>query len=116
MYFILSGEVTLSPSPLAQTHRLPSCFQQAKKLMKKKLSPKVVCSFIDLLLASRIRTFEDLISAKFSNFRLVAIKKEGDYFGEIALEQRIPRTASVVSKTECTVGVLTYESYQKILG
>ncbi len=46
----------------------------------------------------------------------MSLKKSGEYFGEIAIEQRIPRTASVVTKTECSMAILTYDSYQRILG
>lgn len=54
--------------------------------MKKKFLQNVNKNFILLKSESKIKTFEDLVTVKFNNFRLVAIKKEGDYFGEIALE------------------------------
>lgn len=41
---------------------------------------------------------------------------EGSTFGEIALEQRIPRTASAVTITECELATLSYDSFRKLLG
>lgn len=40
----------------------------------------------------------------------------GDCFGEIALLNSVPRTASCVCKEETHLGVLTAETYMKIVG
>jgi hypothetical protein len=33
-----------------------------------------------------VKNFDDLVKVYFSNLRMVAIKKDGDFFGEIAIE------------------------------
>ncbi|KAM3135022.1 hypothetical protein pb186bvf_012846 [Paramecium bursaria] len=63
-----------------------------------------------------IRKYEDVLKYKFSNFKMIAVKKQYDHFGEIAIEQRIPRTATVLTKTDCTFATISYDSYQKVLG
>jgi CRP-like cAMP-binding protein len=55
--------------------------------------------------------FDDLITHHFPSHRLISVLGQNDFFGEIAIEQRIPRTASVITKSPCDLGVLTYESY-----
>lgn len=58
-----------------------------------------------------VKKFDDLLKQKFAQYKLIAIKSKYDFFGEIAIEQRIPRTASVVAKTECVFATLSYDSY-----
>jgi len=60
--------------------------------------------------------FETVIEKGFEAFRLIAIKKEGDHFGEIALESRIPRTATVVAKSPSSCAILTFELFHRCLG
>ncbi|CAD8144139.1 unnamed protein product [Paramecium pentaurelia] len=91
MYFILEGEVSIL---VRNQDHLDTTINQKKCKLKK---------------------FEDFLSIRYSNFRQVAVKKQFDYFGEIAIEQRIPRTATVISKESTTLAILTYESYQKLL-
>jgi len=52
----------------------------------------------------------------FSSYKLIAVKKKFDHFGEIAIEQRVPRTATVITKSDCIFATLSYDSYQKVLG
>ncbi|CAK58129.1 unnamed protein product (macronuclear) [Paramecium tetraurelia] len=92
MYFILEGEVGIL---------LP---QENESQTERKL---------DL---SAIKRFDELLLHNYSNHKLVAIKKKSDHFGEIAIEQRVPRTATVVAKTECIFATLSYDAYQSVLG
>ncbi|CAK89215.1 unnamed protein product (macronuclear) [Paramecium tetraurelia] len=95
MYFIIDGEVAiLIPMQESQHHDNPH-HQRRSSVVKK---------------------FDDLLKHKYAQYKLIAIKSKNDFFGEIAIEQRIPRTASVVAKTECVFATLSYESYQKVLG
>ncbi|CAD8136913.1 unnamed protein product [Paramecium octaurelia] len=91
MYFVLEGEVSIL---VKNQDHIDSAINQKKCKLKK---------------------FEDVLAIRFPNFRQVATKKQFDYFGEIAIEQRIPRTATVIAKESTTLAVLTYESYQKLL-
>lgn len=59
----------------------------------------------------KIRSFEDIVQTKYKNYVLVATKKKYEHFGEIAIEQRIPRTATVITKCECVCAVLSFDSY-----
>jgi len=44
--------------------------------------------------------------------KIVRYLKEGEGFGEIALKRNIPRTASILCKTECEVLVMKKEQYE----
>ncbi|CAD8056125.1 unnamed protein product [Paramecium sonneborni] len=91
MYFILEGEVSIL---VKNQDSIETVIPQKK---------------------NKLKTFEDVLVNRYPIFRQVAIKKQFDYFGEIAIEQRIPRTATVIAKQTSILAVLTYESYQKLL-
>ncbi|KRX09296.1 Cyclic nucleotide-binding protein [Pseudocohnilembus persalinus] len=59
--------------------------------------------------------FLDYIENKYSDQRLECIIKQGDVFGEIALQHRVKRTATIVTEQECYFAVIGYESYQHFL-
>jgi CRP-like cAMP-binding protein len=46
---------------------------------------------------------------------MVNMVTTGGHFGELALEHKLPRTASVYTKTECDLAVITYEKYQILI-
>lgn len=45
----------------------------------------------------------------------LATLQENSLFGEIALVDSRPRTATCTAKTRCTLGVVTKENYQRML-
>ena len=47
--------------------------------------------------------------------KVMAILKEGDYFGEVALIKNVKRTASVLSTEYCAVYVLNKQDFNEIL-
>ena len=47
----------------------------------------------------------------FPELKIVATKSTNDWFGEIAIEQKMPRTATAVTRTECHFAILSYDSY-----
>ncbi|CAD8094249.1 unnamed protein product [Paramecium sonneborni] len=96
MYFIIDGEVAILIPMQEQQHHDTLHHHQKKTLIVKK--------------------FEDLLKYKYAQYKLIAIKSKNDYFGEIAIEQRIPRTASVIAKSECVFATLSFDSYQRVLG
>ncbi|CAD8097805.1 unnamed protein product [Paramecium sonneborni] len=96
MYFIIDGEVAILIPMQDQQHHDTQHHHQRKSLIVKK--------------------FDDILKHKYAQYKLIAIKSKNDYFGEIAIEQRIPRTASVVTKSECIFATLSYDSYQRVLG
>ncbi|KAM3136941.1 Cyclic nucleotide-binding domain-containing protein 2 [Paramecium bursaria] len=59
--------------------------------------------------------FDAFIEQNLPKSKIIAIKEQGHYFGEIAIEQRVPRTASVVCKSFCVFGVLTFASYNQLI-
>ncbi|CAD8059122.1 unnamed protein product [Paramecium sonneborni] len=97
MYFILEGEISII---VKNQDHIDNYNSQNK------------CNHT---FGSKLKKFEDVLAIRYPNFRQVAIKKQFDYFGEIAIEQRIPRTATVIAKEKSILAVLTYESYQKLL-
>ena len=48
--------------------------------------------------------------------REVAEKFTGDSFGELALIEDKPRTATIICKEECHFAVLDRDNYKEILG
>ncbi|CAD8047980.1 unnamed protein product [Paramecium primaurelia] len=89
MYFLLSGEVGIFVPKSNQSQEIQN----------------LIC-----------HDFKDIQEIQFQEFRLVAIKKFGDVFGEIAIEQRVTRTATVIAKTDVFVAQLSYEMYQDVIG
>lgn len=59
--------------------------------------------------------FAKLVHSYYQNCQIKAYIGEGKSFGDIALEQRIPRTATIMTKSECHFAVLSYESFKKLL-
>ncbi len=49
-------------------------------------------------------------------FKEVAELKEGAYFGELALQDTKPRTATVFCKDDCMFGTLSKRDYQALVG
>ncbi|CAD8117941.1 unnamed protein product [Paramecium sonneborni] len=92
MYFVLQGElVILIPKTKNTSENQP--------LKKQKFN-----------------SFEEWVKYVFADYTQVATKMEGDQFGEIAIEQKVTRTATVAAKTEVILAVITYDLYQRILG
>ncbi|CAD8137267.1 unnamed protein product [Paramecium octaurelia] len=89
MYFLLTGEVGIFVPKSNQSQEVQN----------------LIC-----------HDFKDIQEIQFQEFRLVAIKKFGEVFGEIAIEQRVTRTATVVAKTDVFVAQLSYEMYQDVIG
>ncbi|CAD8059463.1 unnamed protein product [Paramecium sonneborni] len=89
MYFLLSGEVGIFVPKSKQSQEIQN----------------LIC-----------HDFRDIQEIQFQEFRLVAMKKFGEVFGEIAIEQRVSRTATVVAKTDVFVAQLSYEMYQDVIG
>jgi len=50
----------------------------------------------------------------YPQFKLVKIMPLNESFGEIALQHRVPRTASIITRTDCHLAVLSYESYNRL--
>ena len=49
-----------------------------------------------------------------SNGKLLATLADGDFFGEIALLADVPRTAKIVTETDCTFLVLYHQKFKKM--
>lgn len=60
-------------------------------------------------------TFEHLIENRYYLFRLVTLLNKGDFFGEVAMQNSILRTGTVLTKTNILLGVMTFETYQKYI-
>lgn len=52
---------------------------------------------------------------KFLSKKLLATLKPGDFFGEIALIEHVPRTATVIAAENGEMFTLTRESFEKVL-
>jgi ATP-binding cassette subfamily B protein len=48
--------------------------------------------------------------------KLLATLSDGDFFGEIALLEDVPRTAKIVTDSDCTFLVLHHQKFKKMLG
>ncbi|KAM3139518.1 Cyclic nucleotide-binding domain-containing protein 2 [Paramecium bursaria] len=69
----------------------------------------------DQIYDRQYKTFDEIIKHAFSDYSYVASKKQGEVFGEIAIEQKVTRTATIVTKTDCTFAIITYDLFQRIL-
>ncbi|MFK7695125.1 ABC transporter transmembrane domain-containing protein [Paenibacillus sp. HJGM_3] len=58
---------------------------------------------------------EVMIAAERGERRKVAVLEDGDHFGEIALMQHIPRTATIVTATPCWLLSLSYNHFHPLL-
>ncbi|NOV01904.1 ABC transporter transmembrane domain-containing protein [Paenibacillus planticolens] len=58
---------------------------------------------------------EIVVTSKSGERRKVAVLEDGDHFGEIALMQHIPRTATVVTATTCLLLSLSYEHFHPLM-
>lgn len=58
---------------------------------------------------------EELVEQKYKEFRWIKTLNAGTYFGEVALQNKCPRTASVVAAEDLYVATLTYDIYQRII-
>lgn len=58
---------------------------------------------------------EVLIEDQTGERRRVAVLEDGDHFGEIALMQHIPRTASIVTLTPCLLLSLSYDHFHPLM-
>jgi ATP-binding cassette subfamily B protein len=58
---------------------------------------------------------EILIASETSERRKVAVLEDGDHFGEIALLQHIPRTATVVTATSCLLLSLSHDHFHPLM-
>ncbi|CAD8192554.1 unnamed protein product [Paramecium octaurelia] len=94
MYFVLQGELVILIPKTKNTSENPP-----QKKQKFKYN-----SFYS-------SSFEEWVKYVF-----LQPKIEGDQFGEIAIEQKVTRTATVAAKTEVILAVITYDLYQRILG
>ncbi|CAK59847.1 unnamed protein product (macronuclear) [Paramecium tetraurelia] len=99
MYFVLQGELVILIPKTKNTSENPP-----QKKQKFKYN-----SFYS-------SSFEEWVKYVFVDYAQVATKIEGDQFGEIAIEQKVTRTATVAAKTEVILAVITYDLYQRILG
>ena len=45
----------------------------------------------------------------------MAVLGKGKHFGEMALESRQPRSASIIAKTDCDLAVLTFDSFRVLM-
>ncbi|EAS00432.2 cyclic nucleotide-binding domain protein (macronuclear) [Tetrahymena thermophila SB210] len=103
-----------TPQSISNVQNAPSQF-----------SNQTVSSFKDYLLKmvglnqlenlSEEQEFEYFRQYKLHNFKQVNTIQPGNSFGEVALEQRIPRTASAVTITPCQLATLSYDSFRKLL-
>ncbi|CAD8095736.1 unnamed protein product [Paramecium primaurelia] len=92
MYFVLQGELVIL---------IPKTKNTSENQPQKK---------------QKFNSFEEWVKYVFADYTQVATKIEGDQFGEIAIEQKVTRTATVAAKTEVILAVITYDLYQRILG
>lgn len=58
---------------------------------------------------------EVIIATGTGERRKVAVLEDGDHFGEIALMQHIPRTATIVTATSCWLLSLSYDQFHPLL-
>src|SRR5262249_10990126 len=60
-------------------------------------------------------TLEVMQAAGDAGSRLLRVLQDGDFFGEIALIDNVPRTASVRARTACLLLVLAREDFRRVL-
>jgi len=62
-----------------------------------------------------VRGIVEIVATENDESRRVAIREDGDHFGEIALLRAVPRTASVRSLTPCTLLSLQRRQFDVLL-
>ena len=102
-YLILSGEVyVLVPKPKNKV-----LIEGTSNLIKsnKTISNREFFPF----------TEEEKLMALYPNMHIINVLKEGNLFGEISLNLKEPRTATVICKVDSCFGLLTAYTYERIL-
>eukprot|EP01017_Pseudomicrothorax_dubius_P025299 TRINITY_DN2714_c0_g1_i11.p1 TRINITY_DN2714_c0_g1~~TRINITY_DN2714_c0_g1_i11.p1 ORF type:complete len:208 (-),score=40.99 TRINITY_DN2714_c0_g1_i11:1384-2007(-) len=84
-----------------------------KKKLRKAITQEIQEEAVQI---PRPMTIEEEILRNNPGFFIVNELGYGVTFGEIALRQSIPRTATIVAKEETHLAVLTHEAYNKIIG
>lgn len=115
-YVVIEGKVGVRiPSNLQKNpQRLENTPEKPSKVENLKNSPKLKPDFHD-------RKIDPTHMQKFLGFQKepmdeVSILGPGEIFGELAIISDKPRAATLVAKTKVVLGVLSKESFQRLIG